>query len=68
MGGARRPVHRHADDDLDETIVNVALPVMQEELGPSRGSVSWVINAYLIAHRGLLVFANATDITACNHK
>jgi hypothetical protein len=25
-------VHRHADDDLGETIVNVALPVMQENL------------------------------------
>ncbi|WP_219844886.1 hypothetical protein [Microbacterium sp. MYb62] len=26
---------------LDETIVNVALPVMQEELGFSPGGVSW---------------------------
>ncbi len=42
---------------LDETIVNVALPVMQEELGFSQGGVSWVINAYLIAYGGLLVFA-----------
>ncbi len=42
---------------LDETIVNVALPVMQEELGFTQGGVSWVINAYLIAYGGLLVFA-----------
>ncbi|GAA2442818.1 MFS transporter [Agromyces soli] len=42
---------------LDETIVNVALPVMQEELGFSPAGVSWVINAYLIAYGGLLVFA-----------
>jgi len=42
---------------LDETIVNVALPVMQEELGFSPGGVSWVINAYLIAYGGLLIFA-----------
>ncbi|MEV6473315.1 MFS transporter [Streptomyces sp. NPDC051657] len=42
---------------LDETIVNVALPVMREELGFSQGGVSWVINAYLIAYGGLLIFA-----------
>lgn len=42
---------------LDETIVNVALPVMRDELGFSQGGVSWVINAYLIAYGGLLVFA-----------
>lgn len=42
---------------LDETIVNVALPVMQEELGFTQGGVSWVINAYLIAYGGLLIFA-----------
>jgi len=42
---------------LDETIVNVALPVMQKELGFSQAGVSWVINAYLIAYGGLLVFA-----------
>ncbi|EED6225686.1 MFS transporter, partial [Salmonella enterica subsp. enterica serovar Haifa] len=42
---------------LDETIVNVALPVMQEELGFTQAGVSWVINAYLIAYGGLLIFA-----------
>jgi EmrB/QacA subfamily drug resistance transporter len=42
---------------LDETIVNVALPVMQTDLGFSQGGVAWVINAYLIAYGGLLIFA-----------
>lgn len=42
---------------LDETIVNVALPVMREDLGFSQGGVAWVINAYLIAYGGLLLLA-----------
>lgn len=42
---------------LDETIVNVALPVMQRELGFTQAGVSWVINAYLLAYGGLLIFA-----------
>jgi hypothetical protein len=51
---------------LDETTVNVALPVMQEELAFSRGSVSWVINAYLIAYGGLLIDATDHD-ELCHH-
>src|SRR3954454_20871891 len=34
---------------LDVTIVNVALPSIQDDLGFSSSSLAWVVNAYLIA-------------------
>ena len=40
---------------LDTTIVNVALPHIQEGLGLSGGEVSWVINGYLLTFGGLLL-------------
>jgi EmrB/QacA subfamily drug resistance transporter len=42
---------------LDQTIVNVALPSIQSDLGFSQSSLAWVINAYLIAFGGLLLLA-----------
>src|SRR5215204_3841346 len=42
---------------LDVTVVNVALPSIQEELGFSQASLAWVVNAYLIAFGGLLLLA-----------
>ena len=42
---------------LDVTIVNVALPSIQEDLGFSQSSLAWVVNAYLIAFGGLLLLA-----------
>jgi EmrB/QacA subfamily drug resistance transporter len=42
---------------LDQTIVNVALPSIQEDLGFSQTSLAWVVNAYLIAFGGLLLLA-----------
>src|SRR4051794_7284651 len=42
---------------LDVTIVNVALPSMQEDLGFTQSSLAWVVNAYLIAFGGLLLLA-----------
>src|SRR3989442_838718 len=42
---------------LDQTIVNVALPSIQNDLGFSQASLAWVINAYLIAFGGLLLLA-----------
>src|SRR5579871_6853638 len=42
---------------LDATIVNVALPSIQAELGFSATGLAWVVNAYLIAFGGLLLFA-----------
>jgi EmrB/QacA subfamily drug resistance transporter len=42
---------------LDVTVVNVALPSIQEELHFSSSSLAWVVNAYLIAFGGLLLLA-----------
>jgi EmrB/QacA subfamily drug resistance transporter len=42
---------------LDITIVNVALPSIQHELGFSQASLAWVINAYLIPFGSLLLLA-----------
>ena len=42
---------------LDVTIVNVALPSIQDDLGFSNSSLAWVVNAYLIAFGGLLLLA-----------
>jgi EmrB/QacA subfamily drug resistance transporter len=42
---------------LDTTVVNVALPSIQEDLGFSASGLAWVVNAYLIAFGGLLLLA-----------
>jgi EmrB/QacA subfamily drug resistance transporter len=42
---------------LDATIVNVALPSIQEDLSFSQSGLAWVVNAYLIAFAGLLLLA-----------
>jgi len=42
---------------LDVTVVNVALPTIQSDLGFSQSSLAWVVNAYLIAFGGLLLLA-----------
>jgi MFS family permease len=48
---------------LDATIVNVALPQMQQALGFSGASLSWVLNAYTLTFGGLLLLgARAGDL------
>jgi EmrB/QacA subfamily drug resistance transporter len=42
---------------LDATVVNVALPSIQNDLRFSQSSLAWVVNAYLIAFGGLLLLA-----------
>src|SRR5438105_12662317 len=42
---------------LDATIVNVALPSIQGDLGFSQSKLAWVVNAYLIAFGGLLLLS-----------
>ena len=42
---------------LDGTIVTVALPAIQADLGFTAASLSWVMNSYLIAFGGLLLLS-----------
>src|SRR5262245_23441656 len=42
---------------LDVTIVNVALPSIQTDLGFSQSNLAWVVNAYLIPFGGLLLLS-----------
>nr|WP_296070779.1 MFS transporter [uncultured Actinoplanes sp.] len=42
---------------LDSTIVAVAVPDIQRDLGFSPAGVAWVVNAYLVAFAGLLLLA-----------
>ncbi|MGW0766614.1 MFS transporter [Streptomyces sp. NPDC002676] len=41
---------------LDATIVNIALPSAQTDLGISEGNKQWVVTAYALAFGGLLLF------------
>ncbi|MGY4926669.1 MFS transporter [Streptomyces sp. 900105755] len=41
---------------LDTTIVNIALPSAQQDLGISDGDRQWVVTAYALAFGGLLLF------------
>ena len=42
---------------LDTSIVNVALPSIQTELGFGPAAVTWVVNAYVLAFAGLLLLS-----------
>src|SRR5436190_4627666 len=40
---------------LDETVVNVALPSIKDDLGFSQSSLAWVVNAYILMFGGLVL-------------
>jgi EmrB/QacA subfamily drug resistance transporter len=42
---------------LDTTIVNVALPAIQRDLGFSQGNLTWVVNAFLVTFASFLLLA-----------
>src|SRR4051812_12193366 len=42
---------------LDTTIVNVALPAIQRDLGFSQGDLTWVVNAFLVTFGSFLLLA-----------
>ena len=42
---------------LDVTIVNVALPAIQQDLHFSQGNLTWVVNAFLVTFGSLLLLA-----------
>jgi MFS family permease len=41
---------------LDDTIANIALPSIQREMSVPTLTLPWVINAYILAFGGLLLF------------
>ena len=40
---------------LDVTILNVALPTFQRDLGASASDMQWIVNAYILVFAGLLL-------------
>src|SRR6186997_833534 len=42
---------------LDATIVNVALPSIQRDLGFTQGDLTWVVNAFLVTFGSFLLLA-----------
>jgi EmrB/QacA subfamily drug resistance transporter len=40
---------------LDNTILNVALPSLQDEFGASSSTLQWIVDAYLLVFAGLLL-------------
>ena len=40
---------------IDETILNVAIPSLQRDLGASASSLLWMVNSYLVVFGGLLL-------------
>src|SRR6266545_804810 len=42
---------------LDNTVMNVALPSIQEELGVSGSTLQWIVDAYILVFAGLLLAA-----------
>jgi EmrB/QacA subfamily drug resistance transporter len=42
-------------DGIDVTVVNVALPAIQHQLGFSQDTLSWVVNGYMVTFGGFLL-------------
>jgi MFS family permease len=40
---------------LDVTVLNVAIPTLQRDLGASASSLQWILNAYILVFAGLLL-------------
>jgi MFS family permease len=50
---------------LDTSIIGVALPAIQVDLGFTPGGLSWIFNAYVIAFGGLLLLGGKLgDVSA----
>ncbi len=53
---------------LDVTVVNVALPSIQDDLGFTQSSLAWVVNGYLVPFGGLLLLAGRLSDLAGRRK
>src|SRR5437773_1224531 len=40
---------------IDDTIINVAIPTLQRELGASATALQWIVDAYIVVFAGLLL-------------
>src|SRR5436190_23226704 len=46
---------------LDGTVVNVALPAIQRDLGASLASQQWIVEAYMLSLSSLLLVGGSLD-------
>ena len=53
---------------LDVTIVNVALPSIQHDLGFSQANLTWVVNAFLVTFGSLLLLAGRIGRASCRER
>ncbi|MFC7495316.1 MULTISPECIES: DHA2 family efflux MFS transporter permease subunit [unclassified Nocardioides] len=53
---------------LDSSIVNVALPSIQSDLGFSQSALAWVVNAYLLTFGGFLLLSGRLGDLIGNRK
>ncbi|HEY2173087.1 MAG TPA: MFS transporter [Mycobacteriales bacterium] len=53
---------------LDETVVNVAIPSIQRDLGFTAHQLSWVVNAYLVSFGSLLLLAGRIGDLIGRHR
>src|SRR4051812_133014 len=53
---------------LDVTVVNVALPQIQDDLGFSRAGLAWVVNGYVLMAGGLLLLGGRGGDIFCPRK
>ena len=44
---------------LDNTILNVALPTLDRDLGASASELQWIVDAYMLVFAGLLLSAGS---------
>ena len=44
---------------LDNTILNVALPTIQEDLGATASQLSWIVDSYMLVFAAVLLTAGA---------
>src|SRR6266508_5179224 len=44
---------------IDDTIINIAIPTLQRELGASASALQWIVDAYVLVFAGLLLTMGA---------
>ena len=66
MGNSYRRLLLAADDRADVTIVNVALPAIEQDLGFSQPDLTRVVNGFLVTFGSLLLLAAGS--ATCSSK